>query len=415
MKILVVSQYFWPESFVINDLVETLAIQGHELEVLTGKPNYPDGVVFAGYNVEGLDDEQFRAGVRVRRVPLRPRGVGGAKNLSLNYCSFVWNGLRHFSRLVKGGRYDVIFVFAPSPIFAAIPAIWLKWRTKTHLAIWIQDLWPESLSATGFVQDPFVLRVVGFVVRAIYACADTLLIQSHAFRRAVATYAREDKIVYYPNSYRDGVLLSDGGAKIPEALLALLDENFCLLFAGNLGTAQSLETIVGAAERLRHLSKIRFVVVGSGSMQGWLEAQKREKMLDNLILAGRFSPADMPDIFRRAAGLIVTLKQERIFSFTIPSKIQAYLAAGRPLVGALDGEGARVILDAKAGLASPAEDVAGLTENIEKLFRMSNEERARLGEAARTYYLQNFEMEHQARRLVEIFVQRIQEREGSGK
>lgn len=415
LNILLVSQYFWPESFIVNDLVKSLVNQGHTVQVVTGKPNYPGGKIFQGYTAEGCVNELFEHHVAVHRVPLRPRGAGGAKNLLLNYLSFVLSGLWFFPRAVRGGAFDVIFVFAPSPITSVIPAIYLKWRLNSHLAVWVQDLWPESLSATGFIRNRMALRLVGWLVRGIYACTDTLLVQSKAFAAPVARYAREDKIFYYPNSHQDSPLQPVTGTQVPAELLEQLEQNFCLVFAGNLGTAQAVETLVQAAERLRHLPGCKLVLVGSGSMLAWIETQKGLRGLDNLILAGRFPPSEMPQFFSRAAGLLVTLKREEIFAYTIPSKVQAYLAAGRPVIAALDGEGARVIEEAGAGLSCRAEDSAGLARCIEQLFHMSPEEREKLGQSGREYFLANFEMTRQSQRLVEILGNRISEGRGMSK
>jgi glycosyltransferase involved in cell wall biosynthesis len=411
MKILVVSQYFWPESFIINDLVRSLADQGHTVQVLTGKPNYPEGVIFDGYSAAGYVEQRYESSVTVCRAPLRARGVSGAKNLFLNYLSFVFNGLKFYPRAVKGKYFDAIFVFAPSPITTVIPAIYLKWKLKSHLAVWVQDLWPESLSATGFVNNKFALRLVGYMVKGIYSFADTLLVQSQAFRAPVSKYASSDKVIYYPNSYQE--LPSDlQETRIPHELLAELDEHFCLVFAGNLGVAQSVETIVEVAEKLRHLEGLRIVLVGSGSMSNWLESQKKSRKLDNLVLAGRFPASEMPHFFSRAEGLLVTLKQDEAFSYTIPSKVQAYLAAGRPIIAALDGEGARIIEEAKAGFTSAAQDSDGLASRIEQLFHMGSHERERMGRLGREYYLEHFEMGRQSQRLVEILSNRINELKG---
>ncbi len=407
LRILLVSQYFWPESFIINDLVKTLVSQGHTVEVLTGKPNYPDGRVFEGYTTDGCMDEPFDEGVIIHRVPLHPRGSGGAKNLLRNYFSFVFNGLKYFHRAVKGRSFDVVFVFAPSPIIQVIPAIYLKFKMKVHLALWVQDLWPESLKATGFVRNPLILSAIGLMVRGLYSLTDTLLIQSRAFHEPVSRYACPEKIIYYPNSHQDSPHQINTETQIPQAVLDMMAKHFCLVFAGNLGTAQSLETLVQAAEKLKHLSEVKLVVVGSGSMEEWLKQQVISKGLDNLVLVGRFPSAEMPQFFSRADGLLVTLKKEEIFAYTIPSKIQAYLAAGRPIIAVLDGEGAKVVTEAGAGLTCPAEDYAGLANCIEQLYKMPASERDKLGAAGRSYYLEYFEMRKQAGRLVEILQSRI--------
>jgi len=406
-RILLVTQYFWPESFIINDLVKTLVSQGHTVEVLTGKPNYPDGKVFEGYTADGCMDESFDDAVTVHRVPLYPRGQGGAKNLLRNYFSFVFNGLKYFHRAVKGKSFNVIFVFAPSPITQVIPAIYLKLKMKAHLAVWVQDLWPESLKATGFIRNPLLLSAVGVLVRCLYAFTDTLLIQSRAFHEPISRYARSEKIVYYPNSYQGTPHQIGAETQIPQAVLDMMAKHFCLVFAGNLGTAQSLDTLVQAAEKLQHLPEVKLVVVGSGSMEKWLKHQVISKGLDNLVPVGRFPATEMPQFFSRADGLLVTLKKEEIFAYTIPSKIQAYLAAGRPIIAALDGEGAKVVVEANAGLTCPAEDYQGLAQRIEQLYKMPVSERDKLGVAGRAHYLEYFEMKTQCSRLVEILQGRV--------
>ncbi len=413
MKILVVSQYFWPEFFIINDLVETLESQGHTIKVLTGKPNYPSGQVFDGYTQTGVQEESFAKKVSVFRAPLRPRKTGGAKNLFLNYWSFIWNGVRFFPAALKNEHYDAILVFAPSPITMAIPAIYLKWKLKTHLAIWVQDLWPESLSATGFIKNRFLLALVRLLVRGIYSHADTLLVQSEGFIKPVSRYAAVEKIIYYPNSYKDeyfGVvqnLTQPTNNALPLNLAHLLEQFFCVTFTGNLGTAQSLETIVDAAAKLKYLPNLRIVLVGSGALSDWLLEQKVNRKLDNLVLAGRFPSEMMPEIFMRSEALLVTLRKEEIFSYTIPSKIQAYLASGRPIIAALDGEGAKVVKNAGAGLTCGAEDVDGLVNCIECLSNMTDVEKQKMSKVGRNYYLEHFEMDLQTKNLIDILSSRI--------
>lgn len=408
MNILVVSQYFWPESFLINDLVRMLEGQGNTITVLTGKPNYPDGEIFAGYAEQGFTHEIFGEGIDLYRIPARPRKSGGARNLLLNYLSFAWNGIIYSGKVAKqAGDCDVVLVYMPSPITSVLPAIALKWRMKSHLAVWVQDLWPESIRATGFVKNPFALWLVGLLVRFIYACTDSLLVQSRSFIAPVSRYADEKKIIYYPNSYLISQKKPSDKVTIPDALLDEISGSFSLVFAGNLGEAQSLHTLVAAAERVRNLPACRLVLVGSGSRLDWLREQKQKKKLDNLLLPGRFPPEAMPVFFDLADGLLVTLNAEEIFSYTVPSKVQTYLAAGKPIIAALDGEGARLINEAGAGLTCAAEDVDGLVHNIESLYNMSEDERAVMGSSGKRYFTENFDMERQSRSLIDIIQNRI--------
>lgn len=408
MRILILSQYFWPETFIINDFSEALVNSGHDVTVLTGKPNYPEGQVYDGFTARGLSKEVFgRFRIPVIRVPIWPRRSGGAVNLVMNYASFVLSCFIFARRELKDADFDLILVFAPSPITSAIPAISLKKYYDAHLAIWVQDLWPESLSATGFIKNQHVLSGVGRIVQAIYRSADTLLVQSRAFIPSVARFVDGKKVVYYPNCMQDPGLEPRELPNLPAETLSKLDAKFCLVFAGNLGTAQSLETLVGAAERLKGNPDICFVLVGSGSRSGWLESQKDKLGLENLLLPGRFPPSAVPYFLDRADGLLVSLNREDIFSQTIPSKVQAYLAAGKPVLASLDGEGAKVIVEAEAGLTSPAEDVDALVANILALYAMPKSERAVLGENARRYFLSNFDMKRQVAAFGDIMKERM--------
>jgi glycosyltransferase involved in cell wall biosynthesis len=400
MRILVLSQYFWPESFIINDIVRTLSEQGHEVTVATGKPNYPDGKVFDGYRAWGTQRERYLNRVDVVRVPLWPRGQGGAKNLVLNYLSFVLAGLLCLPWMLRKREFDAILVFAPSPITQVIPAIALKWLKKAKLALWVQDLWPESLSATGFVKNPKLLKVVGQMVKIVYRPCDLLLVQSRAFVEPVARYADPQKIVYYPNSI--DVRSRGAVAPIPETLQSVLDNYFCVVFAGNLGTAQALDTLLQAAVHLRDDPQIRLVLVGSGSRLEWLKAQRHAHSLENLVLPGRFPMEAMSGIFQRSGALLVSLNDEEAFAQTVPSKIQAYLAAGRPIIASINGEGARVVSEAKAGLTSQAEKVLPLVANIRAMKALSEVERATMGASGRAYFDAHFEMNTQMTCLIEI-------------
>lgn len=392
------SQHFWPESFIINDIVRTLGNQGHEVVVATGKPNYPDGKVFEGYRAWGTQREHYCGQIEVVRVPLWPRGRGGAKNLVLNYLSFIFSALLFLPWMLRKRKFDAILVFATSPLLQAIPAIPLKWLKHARLVLWVQDLWPESLAATGFIRNRHMLRIVGWLVRVIYHYSDTLLVQSRAFIEPVAKYADSLKIAYYPNSAELSPVVT--GEELPDELNFLLEQNFCIVFAGNLGTAQALDTLVQAAVALKDEEKIRLVLVGSGSRLEWLKAQKQAYDLDNLVLPGRFPVTMMPQLFEKSAALLVSLTNEEIFSQTIPSKVQAYLAAGRPILASMNGEGARVIREAEAGFTSPAEQVAPLVANIRKMLALRQAERDAMGASGRAYFDAHFEMNKQCNVLI---------------
>jgi len=399
MNLLIVSQYFWPEVFRINDLARNLSLQGVRVTALTGQPNYPEGRTFANYRWWTCK-RQTIDGIEVLRVPLVPRGSGRAVRLIANYLSYVFCASLIGPFLTRKQRVDVIFVYGISPILQAIPAIFLKWSKRAKLVVWVQDLWPESLEATGFVKNRLILALVGRVVKWIYRNADAVFVQSRAFVEPVAELCAREKIVYYPNSAEDAVAST---SLVGECPIPALKECFSVVFAGALGTAQALDVILDAAEKLRHEPSIRLFLVGHGSRSEWAAEQIEARQLNNVVLAGRYPIEAMPSIFAGASVLLVTLTNDPIFAKTVPSKVQSYLAAGRPIIGCIDGEGARVIDEARAGVTCAAMDVDGLVSAIEQLYRMPEDAREQLGDNGRKY----FESHVESRKLTTELIDRL--------
>ena len=396
MKILIVSQYFWPETFRITELVQSLRDAGCDVTVLTGQPNYPDGVVPPGYSAASLCT-QIHDGLTIYRVPLVPRGGGSALRLALNYLSFIVSAAVFGPWLLRGCRVDAILVYATSPILQVIPAVWLKWVKGAKLVTWVQDLWPESLSATGFVRNKTILGAVAVVVRWIYRKNDLLLVQSQAFIEPVVQMAGRTPVIYHPNPGE----LAFSKPSMDGPCPLKLEPGFNVVFAGNLGTVQALETLLDAAEILLPCLEIRLVLIGSGSRSAWLEKQVMHSLLKNVRLPGRFSADVMPGILSQASVLLVSLMRSPIMSQTVPSKVQVYLASGRPIIAALDGEGARMVMESGAGLACPAEDATALAKAVLQLRATSAEELKRMGESGRRYYDENFDPAFLARQLLE--------------
>ena len=384
MRVLILSQYFWPENFRINELALALNNKGLDVKVLTGKPNYPAGSIFSGYRAWGGHIEHLE-GVQVYRVPLMPRGKGTIR-LGLNYLSFILSALLFGPWLLRGQSFDAIFVFAPSPIFQAIPAIWLGWLKRCPVLLWVQDLWPESLSATGYINCPRVLKAIEYIVRMIYQKVDLLLVQSYAFISRVQPLAGTTPIVYYPNSF-----LEDKPSSVcPLVKCPGFDCDFPVLFTGNLGTAQAIHVVLEAATLLRGFDEVRFIMVGDGSQREWIMQEAAARGLTNIIFPGPFPIAAMPALMGKAEALLVTLADAEILSLTIPSKVQAYLAAGRPIIACLNGVGADIVMEAGAGVAVPAEDASALAGAISELLDLPKLERSAMGERGRRYFEEHF-------------------------
>ncbi|HNZ11069.1 MAG TPA: glycosyltransferase family 4 protein [Smithellaceae bacterium] len=389
MRILLITQYFWPEEFRINELASRLAERGHQITVLTGLPNYPSGKFFAGYGFGRRTSEKYK-GVDVVRVPLAPRGKGGGMRLSLNYASFAV-----MASLLGPIRCrctcDAIFVYEPSPITVGIPAIVMKAWISAPVMFWVQDLWPESLSATGMVRSAFILNAVKKLVKFIYAHCDCILVQSKSFIDAIAsTGVDRSKIKYFPNS-AEGIFdtVTDCGASLDPSYFP---DGFRVMFAGNIGAAQDFETILKAAELLKEHQSIHWIIVGDGRKFPWVSEQVQIRSLCKTVhLLGRHPLESMPAFYSRADVMLVTLKKDPIFALTIPGKVQSYLACSRPIIAALDGEGARVVEEAGAGWTGPAEDYAVLAKNVLKAYHTSADDRGQMALRGRHYFEKNFE------------------------
>jgi glycosyltransferase involved in cell wall biosynthesis len=386
VRVLVVSQYFWPENFWINAIVEGLVKREVEVDVLTGKPNYPEGVIFSGFRAWGCQSQSWK-GAKLHRIPLFPRGRNSRLKLIVNYLSFVFFGLLSGSWMVRKHPYDAIFVYAPSPILTAIPALFIGWLKGIKVIIWVQDLWPESLSATGYIRNRYIIGAVGYVVRFIYRHADLLLVQSRAFEEPVRALAANTPIVYYPNSVDEIFALHEADAP-PQ--VEGLGNGFSVLFAGNIGTAQAVEVIVEAALLLKKYADIHFIVLGDGSRREWMQQEVLRHKLGNLHLPGRFPIKSMPGFMQSASALLVTLDDKEVFNATIPNKVQAYLAAGRPILACLNGEGAKLVTAAGAGYAVPTQNGRALADAVLLLYRLLPEEREAMGARGRLYYTQHF-------------------------
>ena len=389
MKILVVSQYFWPENFRVNDLSLGLQEQGHEVTVLTGMPNYPSGSFFSGYNGCNRWREDYH-GVKVVRVPLLPRGKGGKLALALNYLSFAL-----LASLIAPfrcrGHYDAIFVHEPSPMTVGLPAIVLKKLKKAPIFFWVLDLWPQSLSAAGGVNSKAVLAGVERMVAFIYSHCDKVLVQSRRFIPEVERFDVDtDDILYFP-SWAESLYRPVARSQSLREEFSL-PEGFYIMFAGNVGVAQDFETILSAAEKLRDCENIHWLIVGDGRKSGWVEAEiSRRGLQETVHLLGRHPLERMPEFFCFADVMLVSLKRDPIFAMTIPGKVQSYMACGRPIVAVLDGEGAQIVEESGAGYSCPAENAEELARVVEKMASMPKLEREEMGGRGRKYYEEHFE------------------------
>lgn len=376
MRLLVVSQYFWPENFRINDLVAEMVRRGHQVTVLTGLPNYPDGQVFQQFRAAPDRYSQYE-GASVIRVPLMPRGQGGLR-LMLNYLSFALSASVAGLWKLRRRQFDVIFAYEPSPVTVGLPAALMRAVKRAPLAFWVLDLWPETLQAIGVVRSRAILRAVGNLVSFIYRRCDLILAQSNSFIPQIRKYAGDNSRVAYFPSWAESVFDMQRALAADE--VPLKPGSFNVMFAGNIGDAQDFPAILAAAEKLKSNVHIRWLIVGDGRMAGWVaEEIKRRDLQDCVLMLGRHPVERMPSFFKHADALLVSLKDAPIFSMTIPGKLQSYFAAGIPVVAMLNGEGAEVVKNSRSGLTCSAGDHDGLAAAVLELSEMTGEERETMG------------------------------------
>lgn len=400
MRILIVSQYFWPETFRINDLVKELVERGHNVSVLTGKPNYPQGKIYKGYGFFSHNRDDYY-GAKVYRVPLIPRGKGKGLQLVFNYLSYVISASTFV--VFNKKKFDVSLTFAISPITQMYPALLHKKLYGSRAYLWVQDLWPESVAAAGKMDSSAILKGLTKMVRSIYKKSDGVLVQSEAFITSIVQKGiSKDKIEYIPN-WAEDIFTKQLNANI-DKYKSIIPDGFVVMFAGNIGEAQDFESIVNAAERTKHIKDIKWVIVGDGRKKDWVEKEVAARELsETFFLLGRYPVEEMPYFFNHADILLLTLKDEEIFSLTIPSKVQSYLAFGKPIASMINGIGNKVINDAQCGFTANAGDADKLAENIIKAYNAPASTLKQLGTNGKDYYTKEFDKAAIIDRLEEIF------------
>jgi len=400
MRILIVSQYFWPENFKINDFALGMSELGHKITVLTGKPNYPSGKFFNGYSFFNKKNECIN-NIQIYRTPLLSRGKSGRVRLLLNYFSFaIFASLTALIR-VKG-KFDVIFVYEPSPVTVGLPAIILKWKFKIPIFFWVQDLWPESVEAAGMIKNRFLLSALNTLVIYIYRYSDRIFISSRSFSESICEKKVDaGKIVYFPNWPEEIYLTKVIDKKKYSGLMPI---GFKIMFAGNIGEAQDFESIIQAADLLRGNKNVHWIILGDGRKKRWLEEEaERLKMKTHFHILGSFPVEEMPNFFYHCDAMLVSLKNSDVFSLTVPNKIQSYLAYGKPVLAMLNGEGSSIIEEANAGLSCKAGDYNNLAKNIESLYRYDKTDLSKMGENAKKYCHENFNRSQLFRRFEIIY------------
>lgn len=396
MKILVVCQYYYPEPFRISDICEELVKKGHEVSVLTGMPNYPEGVIYDGYKKR---KHEVINGVEVYRSFTIPRKSGAVYRF-LNYYSYAFSSTLKvaFDKIKpkSGGVFDVVLVNQLSPVMMAYAGIKYKEKYGKKLVMYCLDLWPESLVAGGIRRNSIIFKLFHRISKNIYKKCDKILVTSKMFIDYLKNEfnLKENNIEYLPQ-YAESIFRPEDCKKTPNGTIDFM-------FAGNIGRTQKIDTIIKAADECKNISNIRWHIVGEGSELEKLKKLSEKLEVSSIHFYGRQPLEKMPEYYSKADAMLITMEADPIISLTLPGKVQTYMAAGKAIIGSIDGETQMVIEDAKCGYCSPAENIELFVDNIKKYIDLNQSEILRMEQSSRNYYEQNFSKERYIEQLEKV-------------
>ena len=387
MKILVISQYYYPEQFRINDICKELVKRGHRVTVLTGIPNYPEGKFYKGYGFT-KKRKDIEDGVDIIRLPIIPRGKNSIM-LILNYISFVISGF-FWSKFTKK-KFDKVFIYEVSPMLQALPGVWYAKRKKIDSYIYVMDLWPESIQLVTNLNNKMALKLINKVVNYIYINCKKIFTSSQSFienihRRGI----NKEKLVFWPQYAEEFYKPLDKEKYIKDEMKT---NDFKIVFAGNIGYAQGLDIIIDTAKILKEKNiKVKFYLIGNGRAKEELIKNVEKNNLQDYIKFVDKQPAEkIPEYYANADMAFITLKKNLISDEILPAKLQSYFACGVPILGSADGEIKQVIEKSKAGFCVESGNAEKLAEQIEKCIKLTNEELKQMKENSRKFYEENYE------------------------
>lgn len=390
--ILVISQYFYPEEFRINDICSEWVKRGYKVTVLTGIPNYPQGKFYNGYGFFNRRKDTYN-GIDIIRIPLIPRGNSSIM-LALNYLSFVVTGF--IWNIVTKIKADYVFIFEVSPMTQALPGVWYAKKKNIPCYIYVQDLWPENVEIVTGISNKFLINSIGKMVDYIYRECNVIFTTSKSFVNAIkARGVNPEKVKYWPqyaeNFYKPVEPSPNSETLIPR------DSRFNITFTGNIGNAQGLEVLPKAATLLKkrgYEEQIRFNIVGDGRYKSILQSTiKQHDLTDMFHFVERQPPQRIPLLIANSDATFLSFADNELFNMTIPAKLQSYLACGKPIIASASGETESIIKVSKSGISTKTGNEKELADSIIKLMNLTKHERKKMGENARLYFEQNFQRE----------------------
>lgn len=383
-KILVISQYFYPEQFRINDICKEWIARGYNVTVLTGIPNYPQGKFYKGYGLRKNRIEIWN-GIKIIRIPLIPRGrtkIG----LILNYLSFPISGY-FWAKLTKE-KADIIFMFETSPMTQCKIGVHYAKRIKVPLLLYVQDLWPENVEIITGISSPVIIKPIERMVRKIYHSCTHIFTTSQSFVNDVLKlYDNKEKVSFWPQYAEDFYQKYNGSFNMKD----LKDDNFKIIFTGNIGQAQGLDILPKVAEKLKG-EKVKFVIVGDGRYKKELISEISSRNVeDKFLLIDKRPPEEIPQLLATCDMAFISFMNSPLWKKTIPAKLQSYMACGMPILAAAEGEVEQIINKSECGYCCNVGDVNGLYEIIVKAMESEHSVFAKQSENAIQYYKENFD------------------------
>lgn len=367
------------------------------MEVITGFPNYPGGKVYAGYKIKAYQKDIID-GVVIHRVPLYPSHDGSALKRIFNYVSFAGSSL--LCGLFKVNKPDVIYSYHP-PLTTSLSALFIGMFRRVPFITDIQDLWPDTLAATGMLTNSTALAIVDKFCQFVYRRAAKIVVLSPGFKvRLVAKGIPESKIEVIYNWCDESSLIHS----LETQISLPSNGNLNIVFAGNLGFAQGLPAIVGAAHLLSlHNVRANFVLIGDGVAKAAAQQQAAKLQLDNVFFLPRVTMQEVGSLLKAADALLVHLTDDELFSITIPSRTQAYLAVGKPIVMGVDGDAAQLIKASKAGVCCKANSAESLAQAVQQLLALNADERQQMAINAQAFYSKHLSLACGVKKFISVF------------
>ena len=403
MRILIITQYYWPENFRINEVSEELIKLGHKVYILTGYPNYPKGEIYSEFKKNYKKFSKYK-GAEIIRVPILSRKKNNL-NLALNYISFLLSSIFVGYFKLKGKEFDLIFTCQLSPVTIGITSAFFAKIRKIPQVFWVQDLWPDTLVALNIMTKNWQINLFKNLVNWIYSRCDLILAQSENILKEIKKYSSVKNNIYYFPTWGESDLFLKIAPPAPEIKPK---DIFTILFAGNIGEAQDFPNLINAVQDMivNNVINFRIILIGDGSKKEWLKEEVKKLNIEKYFEFYNSYPLErMPSFFRHADALMVSLLNKKVFNMTIPGKIPFYLGSGIPIIGMICGAGAEVIKKSKGGWVCDSGDYLNLSKIIQNIILLEKEELKKIGIKGKEYANKEFSKQTLINKLNKIFIE----------